>query len=311
VTAGWEVPPGTLCVIWLDASSPIVGRALGRTLLLNSRGLDDLEIGIVLGKAYEAGPSVSWFYEAGSPTRVSSPIAYLKMRPMPRQRHADAALFSRLAMANAGTPGGKLLRGLALHTAAQRLSSPFESREEQREIDIEGLELLAEARETGVDVFQMQLWEGIAKALVDKRMPDKVLRLIEPLATEAGPWPVLERAVAVAYREFTMDEEAARWLRKAADSSPYDLDLQVGAAAWTGQIGDREGEVELLERALAIQPGRADLQRLIAIARYRGGDPEAVYTLREMLEASPEDEELAEILLAGPEAVQPAPGDDG
>ena len=131
-------------------------------------------------------------------------------------------------------------------------------------------------------------------------MPAEVRTYVEPLAQAHAPWPALERCVATAYQEFTMTEEAARWLQRAAQSAPYDIGLKVEAAEWTGRAGDSAGEVELLREADALQPGREDLQRLLAIALLRAGDPDGRARVEALLVEHPEDAELADLLKSGP-----------
>jgi hypothetical protein len=316
VTTGLGAPEGTLVVAWLAASAPIAGRRLTERVVLSSRGVDDVELGLVVG-AIDARAGVPltgeadeppWFLAAG-PRRIRPGALHdLVLRPERRHERAAAATLARLAAANASPPGaaGELTHGLALLAAAQGPSSPYETLAQQTEIDDDGIAALARAAQAGLDPFQRELWEGLADVLVGKRMPDKVLRDLLPLAERYRPWPRLERAVAAAYAEFNMPAETAAWLARALASEPYDLGLLVEVAEWTGRAGDGPGEVALLRRALGLQPGRADLERLLTLALLRAGDPAGRARAEAALAADPDDEELRELLAPGPHE-RPAP----
>lgn len=298
-TAGWRVPAGTLAVAWIEASAPLSGGALQGRALLSSRGVYDFDVGLVLGNAAGAGErDAPRLLDTGGRRRGAWPLCALARRPAARGFAASAALFERLADAN--QPAQDLLRGLARFASIQRESSPFESLDVQTEIDEEALALLHGAAAQGLDPFQRRLWEGLARLLSGKRMPAEVRTYVEPLAEAHAPWPVLERCVATAYQEFTMTEEAARWLQRAAQSAPYDIGLKVEAAEWTGRAGDSAGEVRLLREADALQPGRLDLERLLAIALLRAGDPDGRARVEALLAEHPEDAELADLLKSGP-----------
>jgi hypothetical protein len=300
-TAGVRAPAGTVVVAWVPAAAPFADRAWTAGVVLCSRGLDDLEVGLIAGAAPEPGArgAAPWILAAGARGDAAAPLAYLRRRPGPRDDDARAAAFARLAAANAG-PAGELAAALARHAAVQRPSSPFETLAMGTEIDDATLEHLGRAAAAGLDPFQRQLWEGLAATLVGKRVPDKILAHVEPLAAAHAPWATLEHAVATAYREFAMPAEAAAWLQRAVQSSSYDLTLLLEAAEWTGRAGDAAGEVALLRSALAMQPGRADVERLLAIALLRAGDPEGRARVEALLAAAPDDEELAELLQPGP-----------
>jgi len=309
VAAGLAAPEGTLVVAWVDARAPLAGRRWTERVTLASRGVYDFEIGLISGETAPPEPpsgapdEAPWTFASGARASVPGVTTALRERPERRHEDAAAATLARLAEANpAASEGarGMLARGLALHAAAQGPSSPFVSLALQTEVDVEALPALAAATTAGRDAFQRGLWEGLARLLADKRMPDKVLEHVEPLAERYAPWPALDRVVAIAYIEFGMPAEAADQLGRAVAANPYDLDLIVQAAEWAGRAGDAAREVELLRDALAMQPQRRDLERLLTIALLRAGEPEGVERAQALLASDPDDEELRELLAPGP-----------
>ncbi|MCZ6599060.1 MAG: hypothetical protein O7B99_15590 [Planctomycetota bacterium] len=310
-TAGLSVPEGTIAVVWLDAASPIADRDLGERVILCSRGVDDLNVGMVLGQPAEHdGAYRPTILDPGGSGSRRSPLALVADIALLRADKERADLTARLADAAEGTPNADLALGLHRHHRVQGPSSPFETLAQQVELDDGALDALARAAAAGpLDPFLRQLWEGLAKVLEGKRMPDKVLTYVEPLARKHGPWIELERVVATAYMEFDMAAEAATWLERALESSPYDIGLLVACADRKGRAGDGAGEVELLRRALALQPAREDLKLLVAVALMRSGDPGGRRMARELLDENPEgprSADLRELLESGP-GPRPAP----
>lgn len=307
VTAGIDAPAGTVAVAWFDAGSPLVTQDLGERVLWVSDGIDDPYVGVVRNALTDGGRS------GGSGAWDATPLEALVTRAEARADPQRAALFGRLARGASADGDRALYLGLHHHFAAQVPSSPFESAPEQVELDGEALSVLGRAAEASLDPFLRDVWEGLARLLAWKRMPDLVLEHVEPLTQRHAPWPDLERVVATAYHEFGMPAEAAAALERAILQHPYDLDLRVECAAVHGRAGQYQRAAVHLRAALGVQPGREDLERRLAIVLLRAGDPEGRTLAQEILARDPDDEELAELLLPGaappPESVfGPPPG---
>ena len=119
----------------------------------------------------------------------------------------------------------ELTRGLALHFAAQQLSSPYETRAQQIELEEEALRaFFAAAPAAGkLDPFTRVLWEALAWLCMEKRMPEHALVYLEPMAERFAPWPALDRAVARAYLEVLEPATARRFLERARQALPARL----------------------------------------------------------------------------------------
>ena len=115
---------------------------------------------------------------------------------------------------------------------------------------------------------------------------------LEPVAHARAPWPALERAVARAYREFNLPLDALPWLESVRAASPYDLGLLTEIAEVQTELGLLGEAAASLREALAIQPGRADLERRLGIVLARGGDREARPLLEQALQRDPGDAEV-------------------
>ncbi len=312
-TATLDVPDGTTAVVWLDAASPIANRDLGDRAILCSRGMDDLNVGMVLGDATEREKDAPAIVDPGPPAWRQGALSFVRTRALMRADRQKRDVIARIAAANEGGALADLCAGLALHAAAQRPSSPFETPAQRMELDDEALEAFARAADAAApDAFARGWWEGLAEVLTGKRMPDKVLTFVQPVAESHGPWPTLERAVATAYREFGMPSEAADWYGRALESAPYDIALLLDAAEWSGRAGDDAREIELLRRADGIQPDRLDVAKRLGAALLRAGDEAGRAILEAALKRHPEDEELIELIEHGPGAREaigpPVPG---
>ncbi len=75
------------------------------------------------------------------------------------------------------------------------------------------------------------------------------------------------------------------------------MDLYSRALARTG---DHRGAATVLGRHLALQPGDDAFYRRMGIELMRAGDPEGPWRIEELLKEYPDDEELLELLEAGP-----------
>ena len=297
-------PDGTIGVAWLDAASPLGTARIEGPVLLAMDRFRHPSVGLVRGRpgAVEGAPRT---LELGPP--VPGPGPWELLGTLPRHRHfaLHRALFDRLEQAAAGGPQAELTRGLALHFAAQRPSSPYESEVERIELDED--ELRAFFADAGavdaLDPFARDLWEGLAWLLSGKRRPDLVLVYLEAVSQRHGPWPALDRVVARAYRELLDPEEALRVARRALAATPRDPDALLLVGELHLELGDPEEALGPLKEARLAVPD--SLAVLVALGRALGatGDPEG----RALLEAlatehpgAPGVEEALEALQVGP-----------
>lgn len=297
-----ELPEGTLGVAWLGGNSLAARRAAFEPLVLNVERLESLSLGLVrgleLGARSAAGPTFRI-------ARYSSPgpASFLGTMPQLRSFLLERAWTASLRCDQAP----ELARGLGLHYGAQQLSSPYETRAQQIEIDEDALRaFFAAVPEPGaLDSLTPVLWEALAWLFTEKRMPEQALVYLEPLAERFAPWPALDRAVACAYREVLEPEKALSFLERARLTLPEDVGLLLESARCTQELGDIPGAVGLLERAYDLHPGRPEVERAVGLALLRCGDTRGRALLERLLAKSPDDVELQEAL-ARPLEPEPA-----
>lgn len=297
---------GTIGVAWLLSDTLIPRGASLAPLLLSPDRLDSLSLALV------RGPMRAAERDRGPILRVDSLVAASPQRftrTMPQQRPFPLAAnwaASLLGEADAASQGGavasELVRGLALHFAAQRLSSPYETRADQVEVDEEALRAFFAAvpAPDKLDRVTTELWETLAWLFTEKRMPEETLVYLEPLADRFAPWPTLDLAVARAYREVLEPETALRFLQRARMVRPQQFEVLLEWARCAQDMGDAKTEAELLEQAQAQRPDQADLQRVLALAWFRSGDPRGRPALEAVLAANPEDEAVRRVLFGAP-----------
>ncbi len=296
-------PPETLVVVWLDGSTGVESLALGSTVLLDAPRLTELFVGLAHGPGVSAALNREALgslagYEAGTPTPPAPTLELLGLRSEDRARQARSRLAARLSEAER-VPG--LATALALHFAAQRLDSPFESPEVALELDDEADLIFSRAAGGATpDSLAVQSIESLAVILRVKRRIDSIHELLAPAAERHRPWPALEVALAQAELEL-LDPAACRTRLEAL------LEAWGGSAeAWAmlaeaqQQTGDEQGAAASLDAALLLEPGLHELERRRAIARVRSGHPEGMAALEEALREDPEDSELLNYRLPGP-----------
>jgi tetratricopeptide (TPR) repeat protein len=268
--------------------------------------LEHFSVGVVRGEIREPGTNL---FPAGEPRYEPSALELLATTPKLRPFRLTRALGERLAAAAEGGVHAEFVRGLALHLAAQRLSSPFETRAQQIELDEEGLRaLLAAVPEEGeLDPLARDVWESLAWLFTEKRMPDLALTYLEPVAERSKIWPELDRAVGHAYREHLEPAMALRSFERALTRQSRDLTLWVECAECAAEIGEHARAASFYERALSLQPGRFDLMKARALELLAAGDPTGIQLLEELLQEHPDDPEILDALgLPAP----PSPGDE-
>jgi len=290
-----ELPRGTLGLAWLGGDSLAPRRASFEPLILSVEQLDSLSLGLVRGlepaARTAAGPLFRIERCAGP-----GPASFLCTMPQLRAFRLQRAWTSSLASDQAP----ELARGLALHFGAQGLSSPYETRAQQIELDEDALRAFsAAAAEPGaLDPPTRTLWEALAWLMTEKRMPEEALVYLEPLAERFAPWPALDHAVARAYREVLEPGAAQPFLERARLARPADAELLLESALCAQDLGDFRGAVGFLERALSLQPGRHDLERALGLALVRLGDARGRARIERLLAETPDDPELLEALAA-------------
>ncbi len=305
-TANLRVPETTVAVVWVDATAPLVRRDLPDHVILATDKTQYLSVGLILGEEIPAPPQGPNLIPTGTPKPRASAYSQLRSRPYPdRHRKEQHRLLVRLTEAAVGTPVEPLARGVELHLAAQEHSSPWESLAQQIELDEDSLRAFFEAASKGhLDLFLRRAWEGFAWLLTEKRRIDLILVYVEPLADAYAPWPELDLAVAHAYQEFDMPEEAARALERAAKESPLDIRLLKETAQWLARAGRFEEAERSIRQALAVQSGRVDLERELGKILMMAGDARGRALLEELLSKHPEDDETLRLLQEGPSLPQ-------
>lgn len=304
-------------VLWIDASAPLAGVDLGARVAVSLTRFEQICFGLLSGSARETqGKGASADLRA---LPISGPGPLLALRAqwqrfdaLPRLS-ADAERARSAARLAAATHSGdenatdaqlrarvQLARGLAELYRAQRFSSPWESAAQRIELNESALASLnAAALAAPPDATTRAVWNELARALTGKRMPDLVLAHCLPIAQAWPSWPELEAALAEAYFEYAMPEEALAALERQIASSPYDIELLLRAARAAELAGLHAQQAECVRRALALQPDRPDLRRLLGLALARQGDPAASPLLEEAFALDPGDEEVANFLRAG------------
>jgi tetratricopeptide (TPR) repeat protein len=291
-----ELEDETVGVAWLAADALVVRGAELAPLTVAVDRVESLALGLIRGPAVEtpsaAGPRME-IPDLSGP----SPLRVLGTMPQQRKYLLESAWAAGLESRDAP----ELARGLALHFGSQQLSSPYDSRAMQIEIEEEPLRaFLAAAPPAGaLDPVSRELWEALAWVFTEKRLPEETLVYLEPIAERFAPWPALDRALGRAYRELLEPETALRFLERGRRERPEDVELLLELAACAQELGNGQA-IGLLEEARALQPGRKDVERALGLALVRSGDPRGRPLLERLLPESPDDPELLEALGLAP-----------
>jgi hypothetical protein len=282
-------------VIWCAAQSDLARRDWGERVALASHGLERFLIAPRQPAGVRAAPS------RGGPW----PWQRLWQRDVERGQAEVAASLARLARGAAGSEDAALAEGLALHAAAQRRSSPWDSEAQAIELDERALDLLAQAAlAKPPDPFLRELWNQLARTLGEKRAIALAQRLLPPLAERWAPWWQLERALALASLELLDADSAAEHLLRVVAERPLDLGVRLDCARALSMAGRTAEAVAQLDAVDALQPGRRDVRRLLAMDLARLGDARAGPLLAALLAEEPDDEQLRAFQGPGP---YPAP----
>jgi len=248
-------------------------------------------------------------FRGGSPGRRPSPLELLATPPERRGADLATSLLARIVEAHGAEESlaAGTARGLALHARAQRPSSPFETPAQATEIDEEALRAWTRAlasSEGPLDPFSRLLWRDLALLLTEKRMPDRVLAYVEPVAAAFAPWPELERAVGLAYLELLQPEEALEHLERALAGPATDVLTILAAASAATDLGEHRRATRHLDRGLELFPGRRELRRELGFALERQGDPRGRELLQALLREDPEDDGIRRQLASGAPAAE-------
>jgi tetratricopeptide (TPR) repeat protein len=302
-------PPGSTVVVWLDGANGVEDQHLGQEVLVSAAALRELHVGVARGPRLEAlrlagGAGQPGFLAAGEPLAPSPALERLQLRVAERRARTRERLAGRLAAAE--RPPG-LATGLAEHFAAQRRSSPFDDPIEATEVSMEGARRFAEAAAAPEpDSLAIELVESLAFVLGHQRKVEEIEVLLATPAERHSPWPALEVALAQAALEFLEPERALEHLERAHGAFPGTVGSLAMEAEARAQTGDDAGSAGCLERAAALDPANHALERRLAIAWVRAGDPRGQEALQEALEEHPEDPELLRHRGPGPYPAAPA-----
>lgn len=303
------LPAGTAAVAWLDAGSSVARRAIDRPLLLTAGGLAHPSVGVVWGvePPVRPTPGRSAAVAAGAPAARPRILEWLRTRHDARAAESRADLFARIAEANAGGEWRFLTRALALHYAAQERSSPWETAEQQVEIDARALAELTDAASLGPPArTTRELWDEVARVLVGKRDVEAIHDWIAPVAGTWAPWSELELALAHADLESLDAEAAVGRLAPLFAQRPDDLELGALLAHAQSRGGDAEAAAETWRELSRRNPGdRGAARGLVQALVSAGAQEEARPLLEELLREDPEDRELWGLLAPRP------PGGEG
>jgi hypothetical protein len=321
-----EAPADTVVVRWSsleerplrrlpppqDPFESATGSSPERTYLLAGSGLVRPALGVTWASSLRATPDA----DRAELVRLESGLA----RPTPLARLLERKLFRpdaarRAAIeALASEDPRPLLEGYAAWCRIQVPSSPFETAAERVELDPECLGLLREAALAGPpSLFVRSAWEWLARVLAGKRDVEAIYAQLEPIARRHAPWPALEIALARADLESLEPAAAIARLETLAARGLGGAELQSALAEALEQDGQEARALAAWREAARLRPGDRGIERRLAMALVRAGDPEGPPLVERLLEAEPGDEELAAFRGPGPwpaprRGFQPGPG---
>jgi tetratricopeptide (TPR) repeat protein len=289
-----ELPAGTVGTSWTPMNARVAqGVELGQ-MLVAFGALDQPAFGLARGEFGELALPLFELERWDGPCPLTQLVTLPQLRAFEFERAFSAGLVSRSSPPFA--------RGLALHFAAQVLSSPYETRAQQIELEEEALRAFREAVPPpgALDPLTRALWEALAWLCLEKRQPEFALVYLEPVADRFRPWPALERSLARAFLEVLEPETALAYAERALVALPEDFELLIDAARAGLELGGRERAAPFLERALALEPTREDRVRTLGFLLHEAGDGRGRALLEALLQRHPEDEELLRVLASGP-----------
>ncbi len=299
-TSNLASAPGTLTVVWLDGASDVASRALGEVLVTTD--LEHLALAVARGgargaEAAEFGQPA--FLPAGARRSPVRPLIWLGLLRHERDSFGRRRLCARLARASGeGTPS---TQALAAHFGTQRHSSPFETRAQRVEVEPRTLEWIRAAALAPVpSSLDRDLAEGLAAVLAGKRWADELRVYLTEPADRHWPWVGLERALAYAHLEALEPGPAAERLERLVEVEASDVEVWALLGEALLQVGRPADASAAFSRALDLAPGVYELERRLAMALVRAGDPLGRELALHLLVEEPGDDELRLYAQEGP-----------
>lgn len=312
------VPPldpgdGTVVVCWYLAEFTAADLDWGDRVLLATDGLLDPCIGVVAGdwspeRTSSGGPDVFRALDApiallpaGEPVRRASAAERLTLAPFPRTHDPIRRTLGRLAAAAETERERLLTAGLSEQALAQLPDPNWANRVTSSETVFDALAKLRDAALGDLlDATTAHLWEELATMLMNRRDIQAIFDFVEPIAAGRPFWPRIEEVLAYADREFLEPGSAAARFERLVELTPFDLDRRLVLAEMLEQDGRPAEAARQYEACLEIQPDRHLIERRLAMALVRAGDPRGLERIQELLAEEPDDEELATFLGPGP-----------
>lgn len=299
-TANLASAPGVTTVAWLDGASDLASLALGKVLVTTD--LENLAVALARDGAGAGSPpqfGQPAFLPAGARQPPIRPLTWLGLHRHERELLGQRRTTARLARASgASSPA---TQALAAHFAAQRHSSPFETRAQRIEVDPKALEPIRAAAlmDTPTSLDQ-DLAEGMAAVLAGKRWADELRVYLSEPAARHWPWVQLERALAYAHLEALEPAAAAERLERLVGVEVGDVEVWALLGEARIQVGRPADAATAFSRALDLAPGVYELERRLAMALVRAGDRLGRELVEHLLVEEPGDEELRLYLQEGP-----------
>ena len=300
-----------ISIVWLDSRTPLATAEVGTRALLAGSNLDHMAVGLIA--------SQDEFLDHGSSRVIPKPQAgapsgvyRLSTRPELRAFTDRAGLFARLTANENDDREDSLnfLSALSDLLALQLESSPWDAADVRFEIEREHLQALLEATGPSLTRFQRSIWDHLALILTAKRLPEEAYAIFPSLLQQTeGSWPQVEYALARAYQEFLMPQEAAVLLGNLFDAGHLNLIPLLEYATCEGQLGNWPRAAEVLAQAFLRAPENHGIERHLAIAEMQAGLPTGPARIRAVIDKDPEDEhnkELEAYLQAGPMPAAPS-----
>ena len=227
-SAGWNLrllkaAPARLKAAWLPGDVPLHTVVPGMHLALASNGIEAFSFGLVSG-AVEGFPLYYPWEHDLSPK-------WMRTRP-------EARPFFTLRSLSIAEPA------VTLHAKAQRISSPFESRGEQIELEPQALGIWRDRAldpDQQPDPYLRGVLEGAAEVLMAQRRIPWIFEYMAPVAQRFPGWLTVQAAVAQAEAEELDFAAAAQRLRPLVAAHPLRIDLAVQLSDALAGLGDPEG----------------------------------------------------------------------
>ncbi|MEM9379284.1 MAG: hypothetical protein AAGB93_04980 [Planctomycetota bacterium] len=268
-------------VQWLDPDRPVAHVAMEERVLLSSDGIESFSLARTHALDEDAG-----LIELGPPLPAPTLVGWMSVRPDERARRVWRDAAARIA---AGPSAGAFERAIALHAAAQHVSSPFESATERVELDPEALALWREdaVSRDALSPVQREVLEGLAHVLEGRREVPLTFETLEPIASKHAPWPALERTLAWAEGEELEFEAAAARLAPLWRAEPGDVATARAYAHALVEAGEPADAVDVLRPLSDASPADRPLRTQLADALVAADDAEGRRIARELLRDDP------------------------